>query len=766
MHIVRHLFILIIIYIYAVNAQAQKAPDISNYHLNIVKTDVAVKVDGLLSESCWQSSEKAKDFYQVFPFDTSYAKSKTEVMVTYDDRFFYVAAICYDEIPGDYVIQSLKRDFSYPISDAFTIVLDPFQDRTNGFAFGVNPMGAQREGLIANGGNFGVTTDWDNIWFSEVKRYTDKWVVEMAIPFKTLRFKESINTWGINFGRNDLKRNESSTWVPVPRIFNIATLNFTGKMHWDNPPKRRGHNISIIPYTIRGVSNTFRNGKLEPTNQKVSRTYNDGVDAKVALSSSLNLDLTINPDFSQVEVDRQQLNLTRFNLFYPEKRLFFLENSDLFAQFGFSQIRPFFSRRIGLYQNPKTLAVTNIPIYAGARLSGRIDEKWRIGIMDVQTGGDTALKINGQNYFVGAVQRQVGSASNLAFICVNRQRAQKYNEEPAYNRLLGVDYNLQSKDNRWKGKFFVHQTFSPLFKGSIQSNANATFLAYSTPKFYFAWNHEYVGKEYRAEMGFIAHQSFRDDSADKTISMTYGRLEPEIGYRLYPKNRKLKKYINNMTFELYNDTYFDSTLIHATDINIRPNIAVAFQSSASFYIEYNNQYTRLLYPSTINGISQKPFSVGEYRYAYVFARCESNRRKKFNYFLNAGYGTFFNGIHQSAGVELSYRIQPYGIVSIATSYDHFKLPAPYNGGKIILIGPKAEIAFTRNLFFTTFVQYNTQINNMNINTRLQWRFRPMSDLFIVYSDNYNTGTDTFRYPQQIVTTSKALVVKLIIWLTR
>jgi hypothetical protein len=279
--------------------------------LHIKKANCSVKIDAILDEQCWQNAQRAKDFEQVFPFDSSKAQTKTEAMVSFDNNFFYVAAICYDSLPGDYIVQSLKRDFSYPISDAFTIILEPFSDKTNGFAFGVNPVGAQREGLISNGGNFGVTTDWDNVWYSSVKRYSYGWVVEMAVPLKTLRYKANLKTWGLNFGRNDLKRNESSTWTRVPRIFNIASLAFTGTLVWDEQPPHPGMNVSLIPYAIAG-SNVDSASQPRPGN-----TANAGLDAKVAVTPSLNLDLPINPNFSQVEVDRQQIKITRFNLAYP-----------------------------------------------------------------------------------------------------------------------------------------------------------------------------------------------------------------------------------------------------------------------------------------------------------------------------------------------------------------------------------------------------------------------------------------------------------------
>jgi len=216
----------------------------------ITETKDKIIIDGILNEKVWKRGNKAVDFYISKPIDTAYAKSKTEVMVTYDAKNIYVAAICYDELPGDYVIQSLKRDFSYPRSDAFSVILNPFNDKTNGFSFAVNPRGAQREGSIENGGDFGVTTAWDNLWYSAVSQGDGKWFVEMAIPFNSIRFSEGGTEWSVNFTRNDLKRNESSAWAAVPRNFNIATLNYCGKLLWDKPLEKPKKYVAIIPYVI------------------------------------------------------------------------------------------------------------------------------------------------------------------------------------------------------------------------------------------------------------------------------------------------------------------------------------------------------------------------------------------------------------------------------------------------------------------------------------------------------------------------------------
>lgn len=706
--------------------------------LQIKKAVSKITIDGELNENDWQAADTAKDFFQNFPADTSYAITKTEAFVTYDEDNFYVAAICYDSLPGDYVIQSLKRDFSYPISDAFAVYLDPFYDKTNGFCFTVNPLGVQREGVIEGGGAFGVTTNWDNRWFSEVKQYENKWVVEMAIPFKTIRFKEGMTLWGINFLRNDLKRNENASWAAVPRVFNIGSLAFCGELHWDASPQKKGANISVIPYATGSANRDFLNDSI--THYKAGT----GLDAKVAVTSSLNLDLTYNPDFSQTEADQQQTNLTRFSLFYPEKRQFFIENSDLFANFGFRQIRPFFSRRIGLYNgNP-------VPIIAGARLSGKLDENWRIGAMNMTTSKDTALGINGQNYSVAAFQRTIFRRSNIAGIFVNRQEI--INGDLRYfhyNRIVGLDYNLASADNKWFGKFFYHHS---LTREKYSDNySHASFLLYNTRTLFIMWNHEYVRKNYLADVGFVPRIYNYDASRNTVFRFSYWRFEPEISYKFYPKS----EVVNYHGPSFYSSIYLDSAG-RTTESMYKAGYIFQFNNSSSFNAEIHKHGTQLFFPTDVTQTGNLPLPAMHYHYNMLRLTYQSNLRKKFNGRVGVRGGGFYNGYFISSDGELNFRKQPWGIFSLSYMVDDIHLPPPYKGSTLWLLGPKIELSFSKSIFFTTFIQYNTQMDNLNINSRLQWRFKPMSDVFVVYSDNYDS---------LLGRKNRALVLKFVYWFT-
>lgn len=708
--------------------------------LQIKKSDGTIKIDGELDESDWQNAQKADNFWQKYPFDSSLAVSKTEVFITYDQNFLYVGAICYDDNPKDYVVQSLKRDFNAELSDGFFVIIDPFSDLTNGFSFGVNPHGAQWEGMLQYGGNMGVSTNWDNKWFSEVKSFPNKgyWSVEMAIPFKTLRFNEGNQEWRINFARHDLKHNEVSVWCKVPRNFSISSLAFTGALRYEESPTKNGGNVAIIPYGITTISSDYLSN--ETTNIKP----NVGLDAKIAVTSALNLDLTVNPDFAQVDVDRQVTNLSRFNLFFPERRNFFLENSDLFERFGFRQIRPFFSRRIGLNNG------LPVPILFGARLSGKLNEKWRIGLMSMQTEGGSQEGLQGQNYSVAAATYHLKGRSNISGIFVNRQGFDKNNVNwPDYNRIAGIDWNIASMNNKLLGKVFFHHSFSPTV--SDNSFAHASWIHYEDPKLMLEWNHEYVGHNYNAEVGFVPRNSFYNPNNDQIEKRSYWRLEPVASYTFYPKS----SIINNHGADLYLSEYLDGSFNEMERL-LKVGYAVNFQNSAVLLFGALNNAVQLYFPQDITFSGNNPLDSGKYNFNNFKISYESNNRKKLSFYASADYGTYFIGEKFTGVFWIGFRKQPWGIFSLDLEYNTIKMPDNFSDVEFWLIGPKIELSFTRKLFFTTIVQYNTQINNLNTYTRLQWRFRPMSDLFIVYSENYNS--------YNIAIKNRSLAVKLVWWI--
>jgi hypothetical protein len=710
--------------------QAGETPPQESYRFQIRKTEKAIRLDGKLEEEAWQNADSISRFYQNFPFDSSYALANTTVWMTYDETNLYVAAICYDSVPGKYVIQSLKRDFTYASSDAFAIYIDPFLDGTNGFCFSVNPYGVQQEGLLSYGGAFGPNNDWDNQWFSKVSREPYGWVVEIAIPFRTLRYNRDLKEWGINFSRNDLKRNESSSWCPIPRNFKVGALAFNGKMVWADEIPRAKNRTAIIPFVTWQASKDY----TQPGGGKPIPGL--GTDAKIAVTSSLNLDLTINPDFSQVEVDRQVTNLSRFSIFFPERRQFFIENSDLFSNFGFRNIRPFFSRKIGIIQNFNALPEP-VRILGGARLSGRLDENWRMGVMTMQTEGRGDLGLQGQNYSVMALQRQVFTRSNISAILVNRQgfEGNRLNTSD-FNRVLGLDYNLATSDNRLRGKIFYHHLFTPGQKLN-NSNAQAVWLNYSSRRLMVEYNHEYIGENYKPEVGFVLRSGVF-------------RSENFASYKWFPSKGK----INNHGPSVFTDIYTDKNLRYTDGLY---NFIYQFKlnNSASFSVGWNEVFTWLLQPFDPSGLNKNLLPEGKYYYRNLEFTGNSDVRKRLNFSGTAGYGSYFIGYRQNSVLNVNYRLQPYAILGVAMNQNFIEMPEPFTDAQLWLVGPRVELSLSKSLFFTTFVQYNTQLNNLNINSRFQWRFRPISDLFIVVTDNY--------LPYGMAVRNRAIVIKLNYW---
>lgn len=307
--------------------------------MNAVRLEAPVTINGQLDEKVWQEDGWITNFIQTFPSDTSLAIAQSKVKIAYDDKFLYIAAIMLNPEPRKkYVSTSLRRDYRGNQNDGISIVIDTFNDKTNGYIFGVNPYGVQREAMMGNGGlqptDFNLA--WDNKWYSEAVIHEDHWVVEIGIPFSTLRYKDDTDNWNINFYRIDSKYSEKSTWTPIPKNFNVTHMAFTQNLYFPEPLPKSGGNYSLIPYSAMATSTNSVEGYSEPLKPSF------GGDAKIGLGPAMNLDLTVNPDFSQVEVDEQVTNLDRFEIFFPERRQFFLENVDLFADFGTDRIRPFF----------------------------------------------------------------------------------------------------------------------------------------------------------------------------------------------------------------------------------------------------------------------------------------------------------------------------------------------------------------------------------------------------------------------------------------
>nr|MCU0355259.1 carbohydrate binding family 9 domain-containing protein [Cytophagales bacterium] len=653
------------------------------YAVTVSKTDSVIRIDGELTESVWHRAVVATNFILNFPNDTALARNQTEVRLTFDNQNLYVAVVCFDQDRGRrFVASSLRRDFQWDENDNFTLYLDPFGDGQNGFTFNTTPLGVEREGLIFNGER--VATEWDNKWRSGVKVYADRWVAEMVIPFKTIRYKGNTQQFKMNFARHDLKNNQRSSWSPVPIAYRISSLAYTGTVHFDEPLPHPGMNVSVIPYVTAGASNRFvsesDDGTIMPLRTPNRWTENAGFDAKVAVTPSLNLDLTVNPDFSQVEVDQQVTNLSRFELFFPERRQFFLENADLFDSFGSERNRPFFSRRVGIGRDTLTGQIVQNPILYGARLSGKLDKNWRIGLMNMQTARNARRGIAAQNYTVAAVQRQVSARSNVAGIFINRDRFGGLPGE-RFTRMAGLEYNLLSADNKWTGKAFFHQAFQP--GNAAGSYTHGTRLQYQDRNWGFQWLHEYVGRNYNInDIGYVERNA-------------YWQFNPGVNYTWYPENsRTLVSHGPGAELQMYlglNGRTLDRNL----DIFYNWQ----FQNTSFLSVGTYQYYTYLFqgFDPTNSGGRELPANTG-YQQPGFFWEYGSDARKLFNWSTEGFTGRYFNGTIVNAVGQFNYRFQPYGAVSLNVEFNRIRLPENYNDANFWLVGPRVDVSFSRSLF--------------------------------------------------------------------
>ncbi|MEM0992297.1 MAG: DUF5916 domain-containing protein [Bacteroidota bacterium] len=737
-HYINCLFIVLISTFTYSSLQAQ-TPDT----LFVKKTSAKIELDGALNEAAWMLADVANDFWQYFPFDTSLSKLDTEVRILFDDKFLYVGARMgnLDQERG-YITPSLRRDYRGEANDGITVVLDPFLDNTNAFVFGVNPFGMQREGLLANGGSGGGSFDlgWDNIWYADAKQHEGYWTAEMMIPLKTLRFKENSTQWNIKLYRIDSEYTERSTWPKSPRQFSIISLAFMNPLIFEEPVQKEGKNLAIIPYTLGNFTRDNTEGAAKPS----SNQFQAGGDAKIGLGPSLNLDLTINPDFSQVEVDQQVTNLDRFEIFFPERRQFFLENADLFSSFGTSSLRPFFSRRIGVARDESTGTNVQNPIYFGARLSGKLNNNWRLGLLNMQTALDESINQPSTNYTVAVAQRKVLERSNIGVIAINKSPLTLGDLQDTTgtlfesNRVLGGDFNLASKDNTWTGKFFYHRSFSP--DEEKRGGVAAARLNYQTLDWDASIRAEIVEDNYTPEVGFARRTGYNRVAADAS--------------RIFYPNSKI---VNRFSFGFDFDVLYSPVFNRTTDWDVNILNRIQFQNTAEFSMRLRREYVYLFDefdPTNTDGEVLPADS--EYTINRIILNYESDFRKRFFFDASSTIGQYFNGNRINLEGSFGYRFQPYGSISVDLAYNRIRLPEPYNDGNLILIGPRIDLTFTKSLFWTTFIQYNNQIDNLNINSRFQWRFRPVSDLFIVYTDNY--------FPDDFVNKNRALVLKLTYWL--
>ena len=675
------------------------------------RTTGAIVVDGKLDDAAWAAAPVLTDFVQQLPSTGYPARFRTEVRVLYDATNLYVAAVNFDPEPEKAITVGIERDFVSTNSDVFGVVFDTFNDKRNSFLFLVNPKGAVRDEQTFNDSR-NIVEAWDGIYTVRTAQQDSSWTMEMTIPLKTLRFDAARDpqTWGINFMRRVRRVNESSYWAPLERQYRVHRMSKAGTMEGITG-LRQGRNLQIKPYALAGNAV----GAQVPTTARGSKA-DIGGDLKYGVTPSLTLDLTYNTDFSQVEVDQQVVNLTRFGILFPERREFFIENSGSFTlgdvaernyRMGasLSDFTLFNSRQIGL-----TSDGLPIPIAGGGRLTGRV-HGWEVGLLDMQTqrAGTTPT----ENFAVARVRRNIFGNSDIGLLAANRQAT---DSSGTFNRSYGVDANIRLLGNLIINSYFA---VSDADTASSDGTAGRISAAYRGKLWNTSAMYKRVSDRFDPGIGFVNRRDFQQ---------TYATT----GIHARPKFKGIQELNPYVEVDRYTD--LDGS---AQSHQITAALSVFFQPDGELKLEVNDWFDRL--DRAFTPFPNRAIPVGRYNFRNAKATYTSTQR--YPVFGNASVqvGEFYDGTNQTASGGITWR--PRYDVSIEGTYQHNDVSLPTGDFAADLGGVRLKYAYSTTLFGSTFVQYNTQTRSFVTNARLAWRYAPLSDVFLVYTERQNTFTN-------------------------
>jgi hypothetical protein len=672
-------------------------------------TEEYPRIDGRLTEAFWRDAPVAADFTQAEPRAGELAERKTEVRVVYTRDRLLIGARLWDDEPSRIVATEYRRDALLQSEDSFEVFLDTFHDRRNAFYFATNAVGARLDGLV-RGEGAALNFEWDGVWDVAATVDDKGWVVEMSIPFNTLRFDASSeNGWGVNFGRKVARTREESYWSPISPDWGFnAQYRVSAYRELHGLEKAEpGGTVKLKPYGLEGASRDFDEAgdELEITG---------GLDAKLALSSSLNLDLTVNTDFAQVESDQEQVNLTRFPLFYPEKRDFFLENAGLFRigevtrPFEPTQSLLFFSRQIGLSEDGD-----EIPILGGARLTGRLG-RTEIGAFHIVTE-ETPLEeelVPQTAFSAFRVKQDVLSRSSVGAMFLQKDPASE-SEPPGVgvNTILATDFQLSYAENA-EVQGFLAKSDTPSLEGKDHAAALHANWVMDRASLYADFAD--IGRDFNSEMGFV----------------------PRTGIRKY----RLNGYWSPRPRALgIRQIYFGNDHVYIADdegdLETQTNTLgpyVVFDNGSILSAEWLYEKEGLKEPFEIRDGVEIP--VGEYRFnRYNLGYMGDQSRPIAASVLFSG-GGFYGGTLQSASVTLDTK--PHPRVRASASYSRNDVDIPIEGGDFVtnLFILRGVVAFSPNAFVRALVQYNDDSEEALANVLFRYSYRPGSDLFVVYNE--------------------------------
>ena len=679
-----------------------------------------IKVDGLLNEPAWSLAQPATDFRQERPNGGEPASERTEVRALFDDKNLYFGIRAFDSDAGRINARDLVRDSNFPNDDKVEILIDTYHDRRNAFRFAVNPLGTQQDALITDEGR-DVNVSWDGSWISEGRLDAKGFTVEIAIPLTTLRFIEGIEAWGLNISRIIRRKNEENLWTSWQRSFGLERVSQAGELAGVEEIRRRRLR-EIKPY----ASGEWRDGipLIGKSGLDAGVRGNAGIEvARLGITPSLTAEFTVNPDFGQAEVDNQVINLSRFSVFFPEKRDFFLENSGIFLFGRQGSNQAFFTRRIGLTDRGQPVSIDY-----GAKVTGKIGP-YNVGFLQVQTRklgeASTSLGIPRQQFTVLRVKRDILKRSSIGAILVNRQGATSTNGE-SYNRVGGADAEFNLTDH-YRLKAFWMGSATP----GVRSSAGSARVEsiFENELYRFIALYEDVGKNFNPEVGFIERNA---------IHQYFG----QVAYKPRPK---FIPHVQQMEFETQIEYYTD-----------RAGKLATRQTELSWDTIFKNSSEFFLRPiEDVNDALTEPFEIrpgiiippGTYHFNRPRVSFTSDRSKRIVFNVREKWGNFYSGIRYETSGGITWRPNPHLLLDLSESYNRVRL---HEGNfTTSLFAARLNYNFSRKLLTSALVQLNSAARLSVINVRVRYNYRPNSDFFFIYNQTTGAGLERPSYSLQI-----------------
>ena len=674
------------------------------YQIGAVRVEQGPEIDGVLDDPVWQTAAVINQFVQQEPNEGAPATERTEVRVLYEGRTLFLGVRAFDSSPDGPIASEMRRDADRILEeDNFQVILDTFMDSRSAYMFVVSPLGAQLDQQVFDEGGrdrrasgSAINRDWDGVWSVSASPTSDGWVAEIAIPMVTLRFPDSDpQTWGINFMRNIRRKNEQVFWAPIPRAFTLTRVSLAGSLT-DLEDLSQGRDLRIKLY-VTGGGRRQREGVS--TDNSTQRDV--GLDVKYGVTGGLSLDLTYNTDFAQVEVDNEQVNLTRFALFFPEKREFFLENAGQFAVGTTNSTGRiadlFFTRRIGLSE-----ARTNVPIIGGARLTGKIGQN-NIAIMDLQT--EDAVGEPGQNFLVARYSRDIFQRSQIGGLFINKEASRG----GRFNRTFATDIRLSITPSLTVDGFLAGTSSRGVSDEQFGGHVRAGWLSRS-------WRiySEYTDLEdnFNPEVGFV----------------------PRVGIRRskfhFEGNPRPGKWGIRMMEPMWNVTVFQDQTGRLVSRQYHHMVRTQFDSGAAINIMYNRRFERLDDPFQVT--SDVVIDPGKYRFYDLRLSYNSDPSRVFTYSVNYGPQTFYDGNRTDMSLRAGVRVTNKLATSARFSRSDIDLPA---GVFTADIGSfQVDYAFSPAVSLRTLTQYNSSADQWSTSARFRYIYRPGSDIYVVYDD--------------------------------